>query len=177
MTTYQPYTYMIGWSHVGVYYIGVRFAKNCSPAELWKSYFTSSIYVTAARYVHGEPDIRVTVCASSREDAVIQEDVIQFYLNAVASPRYLNRCRGGHTFQPSLEGRKRSAEHSRSPKRRTEQAERSRGRHIAWSDESRQKAREDMSDPLYRQYRSDLNRARARTMLFDGKMVSVADIA
>lgn len=52
-----PYTYLIGWSEQNKYYYGVRFAKKCSPTELWVSYFTSSKHVSAHRIKFGEPDI------------------------------------------------------------------------------------------------------------------------
>jgi len=54
---YIPYTYLIGWSSLKVFYYGVRYAKNCNPSDLWVTYFTSSKYVAAFREIHGEPDI------------------------------------------------------------------------------------------------------------------------
>jgi hypothetical protein len=57
MNIYTPYTYLIGWSDFKVYYYGVRFAKNCHPDDLWKTYFTSSKQVKRFREKHGEPDI------------------------------------------------------------------------------------------------------------------------
>lgn len=52
-----PYTYLIGWSKLNLYYYGVRFAKDCDPSDLWKTYFTSSKKVKALRLTSGEPDI------------------------------------------------------------------------------------------------------------------------
>ena len=57
MNIYTPYTYLIGWSEHQIYYYGVRFAKNCHPNDLWKSYYTSSKRVKEFRKEHGEPDI------------------------------------------------------------------------------------------------------------------------
>ncbi len=57
MSIYIPYTYIIGWSLYNKYYYGVRYAKNCNPNDLWKTYFTSSKYVKEFRNNHGEPDI------------------------------------------------------------------------------------------------------------------------
>ena len=51
------YTYLIGWSHYNKWYYGVRYSKNSNPNELWKTYFTSSEYVTEFRKLNGEPDI------------------------------------------------------------------------------------------------------------------------
>lgn len=55
MTT--PYTYLIGWPELNLWYYGVRFAKNCDPSELLKTYFTSSIHVVAIIQQHGIPSV------------------------------------------------------------------------------------------------------------------------
>lgn len=39
-----------------MWYIGVRYAKGCTPLDLWKKYFTSSKYVDEFRKINGEPD-------------------------------------------------------------------------------------------------------------------------
>jgi hypothetical protein len=39
---YQPYTYLLRHLPTGRAYYGVRYAKGCSPADLWVKYFTSS---------------------------------------------------------------------------------------------------------------------------------------
>lgn len=53
----KAYTYLIGWSTFGKFYYGVRFAKGCSPDELWVSYFTSSKHVKRFAKLNGPPDI------------------------------------------------------------------------------------------------------------------------
>jgi hypothetical protein len=53
----MAYTYLIGWSCYKKFYYGARWAKNCSPNDLWNTYFTSSKYVKEFREEHGEPDI------------------------------------------------------------------------------------------------------------------------
>ena len=53
----KPYTYLIGWSSLEKFYYGVRFAKHCSPDDLWKKYFTSSKVVEDFVKTHGDPDI------------------------------------------------------------------------------------------------------------------------
>ena len=52
-----PYTYLIGWSHLNMWYYGRRTAKNCHPNDLWVKYFTSSDYVKEFRTINGEPDV------------------------------------------------------------------------------------------------------------------------
>jgi len=55
MTT--PYTYLIGWKELNVWYYGVRFAKDCKPEDLWNPYKTSSKYVDDFVEKHGNPDV------------------------------------------------------------------------------------------------------------------------
>ena len=55
MTT--PYTYLIGWKDQYKFYYGVRYAKNCSPDELFVKYFTSSAFVKKMIKEFGTPDI------------------------------------------------------------------------------------------------------------------------
>ena len=60
-----PFAYRIKWSKFNISYIGIRYAKNCTPSDLWLTYFTSSkgpetIHghsVESFRKIHGEPDI------------------------------------------------------------------------------------------------------------------------
>ena len=39
---HQPFTYLIKHKTSGKVYYGVRYAKKCSPIDLWTTYFTSS---------------------------------------------------------------------------------------------------------------------------------------
>ena len=52
-----PYTYLIGWSELNLWYYGCRYAEGCSPNDLWVKYFTSSKLVKNIRNAHGEPDV------------------------------------------------------------------------------------------------------------------------
>jgi hypothetical protein len=53
----KPYTYLIGWSKLNLFYYGVRFSKNCHPNDLFKTYFTSSLEVKKIIIETGYPDI------------------------------------------------------------------------------------------------------------------------
>lgn len=53
----MPYTYLVGWRSMDVWYYGVRYAKDCDPTDLWKTYFTSSKRVAEFRATNGEPDV------------------------------------------------------------------------------------------------------------------------
>lgn len=52
-----PYTYLIGWSHLDMWYYGVRYSKDCHPSDLWRKYKTSSKEVKRFYQDHGPPDI------------------------------------------------------------------------------------------------------------------------
>jgi hypothetical protein len=40
-----PYTYLIGWSELDLWYYGVKFGKSADPEKFLVNYFTSSKYV------------------------------------------------------------------------------------------------------------------------------------
>ena len=91
-----PYTYLIGWSKLGIWYYGCRYAKTCHPDEFWISYHTSSKFVREFRKKHGEPDVvqvRKTFqtgnAARSWEERVIRR------MNCVKSDSWLNKANAG----------------------------------------------------------------------------------
>jgi len=89
MTT--PYTYLIGWTDRSIWYYGVRYAKDCHPDELLKTYFTSSKYVKNDIDSYGVPDhyeIRRTF--SSEEEARNWEHRVLRRINAVHREDFLN---------------------------------------------------------------------------------------
>jgi hypothetical protein len=89
-----PYTYLIVWSSTGMKYYGVRYAKDCNPADLWKTYFTSSRYVAEYRKTHGDPDIIMIRKTFLGEDAVdkarLWENRVLKRMGVVSRPDYLN---------------------------------------------------------------------------------------
>lgn len=87
-----PYTYLIGWSNHNKYYYGVRFAKNCNPDDLWKTYFTSSDKVKKSRLEFGEPDIvEVRKTFVDTKSARLWESKVLRKMNAVSDQRWLNQ--------------------------------------------------------------------------------------
>jgi hypothetical protein len=38
---YLPYTYLIGWSKLNLWYYGSQYGKKAHPSNLWRTYFTS----------------------------------------------------------------------------------------------------------------------------------------
>lgn len=79
--------------------IGVRFARNCHPDDLWTSYFTSSGYVKEFRKQYGEPDV-IQVRQTFPTDTLAREweEKVIRRLDAVKSIRWLNRQNAGKDF-------------------------------------------------------------------------------
>lgn len=91
MDIYQPYCYLIGWSNFNKFYYGVRYAKNCHPGDLWKTYFTSSKHVKNFRNKHGDPDIiQIRKTFSEAKQAVYYEQKVLRLLNVEKNKKFLN---------------------------------------------------------------------------------------
>lgn len=100
MSTYKPYTYLIGWSSHNKFYYGVRYATKtkclpnfdgCHPNDLWKSYFTSSKHVHEFREKYGEPDIvQVRRIFEDKESAIAWEEKVLRRLHVKRSVVWLN---------------------------------------------------------------------------------------
>lgn len=114
MSIYQPYTYLIGWSHHNVWYYGVQHRKNAKPNNLWKSYFTSSRYVKRFREQYGEPDvIEIRKTFTSKHDALLWEEKVLRRINAAADEKWLNRRSGNKNFYIDEESAKKRGEKHR----------------------------------------------------------------
>ena len=87
-----PYTYLIGWSKLEKYYYGVRFAKNCSPNDLWKTYFTSSKHIKQFRKINGEPDIiQVRKIFADKDSARAWESKLLLRIDVLNNGKFLNK--------------------------------------------------------------------------------------
>lgn len=98
---YEPYVYLIGWSHLDTYYIGSSYGKtkNAHPIQLWTRYFTSSEYVKEFREVNGEPDIiRIEKTFTDRYECINFEIKLLIRMNVVKDSRFLNRSFGNGKF-------------------------------------------------------------------------------
>ena len=96
MSIYQPYTYLIGWTHHNKWYYGVRYARNCNSQDLWKTYFTSSNYVKKFRKEYGEPDvIQIRKIFDNKHRAFLWEQKVLRRLNVPFNIKMLNKNIGG----------------------------------------------------------------------------------
>jgi hypothetical protein len=109
---YTPFTYLIGWSKLDIWYYGVRFAKNTTPKDLWTVYFTSSKHVTNFRKMHGEPDVisirREFTC---KEDALSWEHKVLHRMKIGKNKRFLNVSTGYGDYFHDATGLKQSEDH------------------------------------------------------------------
>ena len=93
----MPYTYIIGWKLHQKFYYGARWSKNCSPEDLWKTYFTSSKHVKNFRKLYGEPDlVQVRKIFSSVEECKMYERKILIKLNVLNNNKWLNKNINGY---------------------------------------------------------------------------------
>lgn len=87
-----PYTYLIGWSALDLWYYGCQYSKKAHPSNLWSTYFTSSSHVAEARKTHGEPDVvEVRKTFASRDAARKWEHGVLIRMKVRKSKRWLNK--------------------------------------------------------------------------------------
>jgi len=102
--TNTPYVYRIHWSKTGMNYVGVRYAKDCHPDDLFVTYFTSSKYVADYIKEHGLPDIieirKKFTGEDRRQKAIIHEERVLKRLNVIGRQDYLNK-HDGSAVDPS----------------------------------------------------------------------------
>ncbi len=99
MPIYIPFTYRVGWSSINKHYYGVRYAKGCSPSDLWTRYFTSSKMVKKFRQQYGDPDIiEVRRTFSDSESARLWEQKVLHKLGAAQSENWLNEHNSDNKF-------------------------------------------------------------------------------
>lgn len=163
MSIYQPYTYVVTHKATGKRYYGVRYARNCSPSDLWVSYFTSSKTIKNIIAREGiaafQSEVRRTF--ATIEDARVWEEKVIRRIKAATSPLWFNMSEGnrlffsdclGRTFTKRSKARMSASAKKRCPSTRT-RSETTRSKMSeslaghAVSDETRQKISQALSDP------------------------------
>lgn len=97
----MPYTYLIGWSKQNRFYYGARWAKDCHPEDLWRTYFTSSSHVKKFRQEYGEPDIvQIRKMFTDIDQCRLYEQRTLRRLNVLYDNKWLNKNINGR-FLPS----------------------------------------------------------------------------
>lgn len=92
MDIYIPYTYLIGWSKLDLWYYGARWASNCHPDDLFITYFTSSKQVKKIRNKHGDPDIiQIRKTFETAYEARNWESKVLQRMKVIRNPKWLNQ--------------------------------------------------------------------------------------
>jgi hypothetical protein len=94
-----PFTYLIGWPDLNLWYYGVRYAKGCHPKDLMTTYFTSSKYVHAIIAKHGLPPVaRSRRTFKTAKAALIWEQKVLRRLKVLGESKWLNKSIGGAVY-------------------------------------------------------------------------------
>jgi len=56
-----PYVYIVKNLTTGYKYVGSRYSKNCTPFDLWKTYFTSSLNIKKLIELYGKEDFQYRI--------------------------------------------------------------------------------------------------------------------
>jgi len=95
-----PYTYIVTHIPSGKKYYGSRYAKNCHPTDLWKTYFTSSQIVKNLITQDGVTSFSVVVrkTFTNVQDCRRWETMFLNKINARDNNKWINSHNGGADF-------------------------------------------------------------------------------
>lgn len=96
----QAYTYHLYHTPTKQNYYGVRYAKGCTPSDLWKTYFSSSKKVSELIRVFGKDSFVATVrkIFDCPKKALLWEDNVLRRIGAVNRTDWLNQWRSGPSW-------------------------------------------------------------------------------
>lgn len=96
----KPYTYLVGWPEHNIWYYGVRYSQDCSPSDLWVTYFTSSPKVKNFAETHGDPPVKqIRKLFDQAMSARLWESKVLRRLKVTDSDIWLNT---NHTMAPPI---------------------------------------------------------------------------
>lgn len=105
---YIPYTYLIGWSKMNLWYYGAEYGeitKIANPSNLWRDYYTSSSEVKLCREFLGEPDIiQIRKKFTSKKSCIEWEQKVLSKMKVKDSEKWLN-LRSNKGVNITLHGR------------------------------------------------------------------------
>ena len=92
MSDYIPFVYWIQNKTTGMKYIGVKYAKGCSPEDLWTTYFTSSKSIHKLIQLYGKEDFKIKILHTfqTAEEAILKE--AKYVSLAIKKEDYINFC-------------------------------------------------------------------------------------
>jgi hypothetical protein len=164
----MPYTYIVGWKLHKKFYYGARWAKNCSPDDLWKTYFTSSKHVKNFRKLHGEPDlVQVRKIFISADKCKLYERKILTKLNVLNDDKWLNKNINGYYLPNGKQTKQHIENRIKSFKKN-----RKRNGIIAWKKESHPAYAKKVSDGLLGKSKSPTHVANMRKRIQDTSILT-----
>lgn len=88
-----PYTYLLRHLPSGQVYYGVRYAKNCRPADFWSAYFTSSKHVKDLIDRDGTESFtfQIRKTFDSVDKARKWEERVLTKMDVIKHPRFINK--------------------------------------------------------------------------------------
>jgi hypothetical protein len=96
-----PFSYHLFHKPTQKHYYGIKYAKGCTPSDLWVTYFSTSLPVKKLIKEYGENSFIVTVrkTFSTPSEALAWEHKVLRRLRAAERPDWLNRHNGGSKFR------------------------------------------------------------------------------
>jgi hypothetical protein len=145
-----PFTYYLFHRPTGVKYYGVRYANNCSPNDLWKTYFSSSKKVRFLIEEYGIEsfDYQIRKVFDSKEAAISWEQRVLRRLKVLNKTEWLNANIAGairYAVHPKgMSGKK----HSEETKRKLSEKRKGSSFDELFGIEKSQKIKNKLSDSL-----------------------------
>lgn len=100
---HTPFVYVIGWTDLNCWYLGVKYGRGCHPIDLWTTYFTSSRVVQSVREYAGEPDHYEVLAVGDVDDMQMLEVELIRTMALHQHDRWLNlQCAGSIAFTPAV---------------------------------------------------------------------------
>lgn len=95
-----PYTYHLYHIPTKKHYYGVRYKKDCSPDDLWITYFSSSPIVHSLIEQYGKDSFitKVRKTFNTSDEAVLWESKFLRKIDAQNNDKWLNRHNGSDSF-------------------------------------------------------------------------------
>ena len=98
-----PFTYILKFKPTNQWYYGVRWAKGCSPADLWTTYFSSSAHIKNLIKQFGQDsfEFRISKTFTTKSQATMHERRFLLKVNAAKNGAFINKRNNMPEFSPA----------------------------------------------------------------------------
>lgn len=98
-----PFTYILKFKLTNQYYYGVRWARGCSPTDLWNTYFSSSVHIKnlIKKYGRDSFEVRVSKTFLSKDEAIQHERRFLEKVKASTNGAFINKRNNMPDFSAS----------------------------------------------------------------------------